>query len=101
MGQLGERIRASASVVTCLDFSPADVDPAPGLQADCTVETDALGPIPACDGADTTCFSVGSAPTCPDTGDNSPKTSLQILRGPGVDSVGTAVSIRCATLAPR
>lgn len=101
MAQLGERIKGAASVVTCLDFSPADVDPALGLQTDCIVETDALGDIPACDGTDVTCFSVGSAPTCPDTGANRPKNSLQIIRGPGVESVGTTVSIRCSTLVPR
>jgi hypothetical protein len=97
MGQLGAQVQHAATLAWCLGFAPADVDPAPGLQPDCAVTTSALGALPACsDAPGATCYSIGSAPNCAQSG-----VSLQIMRGPGVSSVGAEVRLQCTTLAPR
>ena len=99
MEQIGERVRGSRVLAWCLDFggaTPADVDPAPGLQHDCQADTDLLGALPACvPGGLGTCYAVDGAPGCPSGA------VLQVKLGADAASVGQLVSVRCATISPR
>jgi hypothetical protein len=97
MDQVGGLVNNSSVVAWCLDFTPVDLDPTPGLQVDCRVSTDFVGDVERCDRAslDASCFVVREATGC------AGGSMLQLYRGTGLSDFGTVVDLECANVAPR
>jgi hypothetical protein len=96
MDQVGSLVQGATVVAWCLDAGLVDLDPAPGLQPDCRVTSDELHDVARCgeQSLDASCFLVRDAAGCPGGA------MLQVQRGKGVATVGTTVTLECATLPP-
>jgi hypothetical protein len=94
MTSIGALVAAATPLSWCLDFAPADGDPAAGLQADCRARTATLRELPPCGGGATPCAEVRAAPGC------AGGAVLQVRWPTGTPWTDGAVSVECATLAP-